>query len=55
MTIPYPVPPAHDEPLASVTRVLALAEGDGVDRFQGGSLPQLSQGASTGARSSDRD
>ena len=42
MTIPYPVPPAHDEPLASVTRVLALAEGDGVDRFQGGSLPQLS-------------
>lgn len=49
---PYPVPPATEEPLGSVTRVLALspalAEGDdGVtvpepDAFTGASLPQLS-------------
>ena len=31
MTTSYPVPFASEEPLGSVTRVLALAEGDGVD------------------------
>ncbi|MDO4243201.1 MAG: thioesterase family protein [Actinomyces sp.] len=41
MTTPYPVPLATTEPLGSVTRVLALVEGDGVDAFEGGSLPQL--------------
>ena len=42
MTTSYPVPFASEEPLGSVTRVLALAEGDGVDVFVGQSLPQLS-------------
>ena len=42
MTTSYPVPFASEEPLGSVTRVLALAEGDGVDVFVGRSLPQLS-------------
>ena len=41
MTTPYPVPLATTEPLGSVTRVLALAEGDGEDAFTGTSLPQL--------------
>nr|WP_250648978.1 MULTISPECIES: acyl-CoA thioesterase domain-containing protein [unclassified Actinomyces] len=40
--MPYPVPAASDEPLGSVTRVLALKAGDGEDTFTGGSLPQLS-------------
>mgnify|MGYP000887487576 CR=1 FL=1 len=49
MTTPYPVPVATEEPLGSVTRVLALSEevhdGDGCaaeDAFTGESLPQLS-------------
>ena len=54
MTAPYPVPVATEEPLGSVTRVLALSEatddGDGYgggrqvpgDAFTGASLPQLS-------------
>ena len=52
MTTPYPVPVATEEPLGSVTRVLALSEaagdGDGDGRpvpedvFTGASLPQLS-------------
>ena len=52
MTTPYPVPVATEEPLGSVTRVLALSEaagdGDGDGRpvledvFTGTSLPQLS-------------
>ena len=42
MTTPYPVPSATEEPLGSVTRVLALTEGDGVDSFLGTSLPQIS-------------
>ena len=52
MTAPYPVPVATEEPLGSVTRVLALSEaagdGDGDGRpvpedvFTGASLPQLS-------------
>ena len=54
MTAPYPVPVATEEPLGSVTRVLALDEatgdGDGYgdgrpiveDVFTGTSLPQLS-------------
>ena len=54
MTTPYPVPVATEEPLGSVTRVLALSEatddGDGYgggrqvreDAFTGASLPQLS-------------
>ncbi|AYD89479.1 acyl-CoA thioesterase II [Actinomyces sp. 2119] len=42
MTRPYPVPSATEEPLGSVTRVLALAAGNGEDVFTGGSLPQLS-------------
>ncbi|WP_067781495.1 acyl-CoA thioesterase [Actinomyces vulturis] len=41
MTHPYPVPVAHEEPLAGVTRVLALKEADGADRFRAGSLPQM--------------
>lgn len=49
MTTPYPVPVASEEPLGSVTRVLALREADGgrdgtgpADVFEGSSLPQLS-------------
>lgn len=42
MTSPYPVPAAHEEPLASVTRVLALGEGARPDSFTASSLPQLS-------------
>ena len=46
MTTPYPVPPAVEEPLGAVTRVLALTEdaggGNGADSFTGRSLPQLS-------------
>lgn len=42
MTTPYPVPAAHEEPLASVTRVLALGEGARPDSFTATSLPQLS-------------
>lgn len=40
-TAPYPVPPALQEPLGSVTRVLSLDPG-GPDSFTAGSLPQLS-------------
>ena len=40
-TAPYPVPPALQEPLGSVTRVLSL-DADGPDSFTAGSLPQLS-------------
>ena len=49
MTTPYPVPVATEEPLGSVTRVLALSEagggedrGDPPDVFTGACLPQLS-------------
>ena len=49
MTRPYPVPVATEEPLGSVTRVLALSEagggedrGDPPDVFTGACLPQLS-------------
>lgn len=42
MTTPYPVPSASEEPLGSLTRILALAEGDGIDSFLGDSLPHLS-------------
>ena len=46
MTTPYPVPPAVEEPLGAVTRVLALTGdpdgGNGADSFTGRSLPQLS-------------
>ncbi|WP_167202455.1 acyl-CoA thioesterase [Actinomyces respiraculi] len=42
MTRPYPVPISSDEPLGSVTRVLALEETDGEDAFTGASLPQHS-------------
>lgn len=42
MTTPYPVPSASEEPLGSLTRILALAEGDGTDSFLGDSLPHLS-------------
>ncbi len=49
VTSPYPVPPAAEEPLGSVTRVLALSpvpaaseDQERADAFTAGSLPQLS-------------
>lgn len=42
MTTPFPVPPASEEPLGSVTRILALAPADGEGALTGTSLPQLS-------------
>lgn len=42
MTSPFPVPPASEEPLGSVTRILALAPADGEGALSGTSLPQLS-------------